>query len=120
MSNQVENGEKLVKYLLTLVKDARPSTRLLSSTCLTNLNKVGVLSDQDNSISLVVLPTLVKLLNEKNPVKSRAPLVLAYLVSDNESLQKAACDADAISKLAAIITGANGNGPAGDQLKEVN
>ena len=34
----------------------------------------------------------------------RKNLIKAYLIRDNESLQKAACDAEAITKLAQIIT----------------
>ena len=55
-------------------------------------------------IATVVLPILVRLLEERpSVVAEQAPFVLSYLVTDNENMQKAACDADAIKRLAAII-----------------
>ena len=46
----------------------------------------------------------MKLLDEKGPVREEAPHVLAYLIRDNEELQKAACDSDAVPKLADFVT----------------
>ena len=45
----------------------------------------------------------MKLLDEKGPVREEAPHVLAYLIRDNEELQKAACDSDAVPKLADFV-----------------
>ena len=175
----VEGKSSVVQVLLQFVKDARPHTRLLACTCLTNLHKTGSLAaaaavssnnnhshhhlDSTNSSSAFnnannssstnnsviatpnipqyILPTLVKLLQEKGAVRVRAPLVLAYLVSDSESLQKAASDSDAVGKLASMliassaiptanVTDIAGNGPESslnskslanfqDQMKEV-
>ncbi|RKP20485.1 ARM repeat-containing protein, partial [Rozella allomycis CSF55] len=86
------------------------------SYSLTNLNKVSVIENHDKTVAMTVLPALVKLLNEKIEIKTKAPLILAYLVSDNEELQKAACESDAVSKLASIITKATETTP--NQLKE--
>jgi len=53
---------------------------------------------------LVVLPTLIKLLKEDNTVvQERAPLIMADLVKDSETMQKAAYEADAIPNLATIL-----------------
>lgn len=105
--------------ILRLLHDKRPSTRLLAATCLTNLNKCGVIPPAHQSdVTLLVLPTLVKLFAEAGPIKTRAPLVLAYLVSESEDLQKAACDADAVSKLAHMLMHPD-VGPYHDQLQEV-
>lgn len=53
---------------------------------------------------LVVLPTLIKLLKEDNiQVQERAPLIMADLVKDSETMQKAAYEADAIPNLANIL-----------------
>ena len=105
----VEGKINVVQALLQFVKDSRPLTRLLACTCLTNLHKTNALASESlasssaSNLPQFILPTLVKLLQEKGAVKVRAPLVLAYLVSDSETLQKAASDSDAISKLASML-----------------
>jgi hypothetical protein len=71
---------------------------------LTNLYRTGVFSEPFNEIILVVLPALVKLLQDPtDDVQERAPLVLADLVKDSEEMQKAAFDADAIPRLAELL-----------------
>lgn len=74
------------------------------SSSLTNLYRTGVFSEPFNEIVLVVLPALVKLLQDPtDDVQERAPLVLADLVKDSEEMQKAAFDADAIPRLAELL-----------------
>lgn len=74
------------------------------SSSLTNLYRTGVFSEPFNEIILVVLPALVKLLQDPtDDVQERAPLVLADLVKDSEEMQKAAFDADAIPRLAELL-----------------
>lgn len=61
-------------------------------------------TEPSNDIILIVLPALVKLLQEPTgDIQERAPLVLADLIKDDEEMQKAAYDADAISKLAELL-----------------
>lgn len=75
---------------------------------LTNLYRTGVFTEPFNEIVLVVLPALVKLLKDPSgDIQERAPLVLADLVKDSEDMQKAAYDADAISKLAELLSSAS-------------
>lgn len=76
---------------------------------LTNVSRSGVLDDS-SATSMVqrVLPALIRLFDETGLVQERAPYVLAHLVIDNESLQKAACAADAVEKLSIFIRDANG------------
>ncbi|KAI7878465.1 ARM repeat-containing protein [Lichtheimia hyalospora FSU 10163] len=91
--------------MLDFVKDRCPNMRLIAATCLTNLYRTGVFTEPFNEIVLVVLPALVKLLKDPSgDIQERAPLVLADLVKDSEDMQKAAYDADAISKLAELLS----------------
>lgn len=61
-------------------------------------------TEPSNDIILIVLPALVKLLQEPTgDIQEKAPLVLADLIKDDEEMQKAAYDADAISKLAELL-----------------
>lgn len=61
-------------------------------------------TEPSNDIILIVLPALVKLLQEPTgDIQERAPIILADLIKDDEEMQKAAYDADAISKLAELL-----------------
>ncbi|KAI9349342.1 armadillo-type protein [Pilaira anomala] len=99
------NSDQLTtKTMLDFVKDKCPNMRLIAATCLTNLYRTGVFEEPFNEIILVVLPALVKLLQDPtDDVQERAPLVLADLIKDSEEMQKAAFDADAISRLAELL-----------------
>lgn len=78
---------------------------------LTNLYRTGVFSEPFNEIILVVLPALVKLLQDPtDDVQERTPLVLADLIKDSEEMQKAAFDADAISRLAELLASVSSKG----------
>jgi hypothetical protein len=56
-----------------------------------------------NDITVSVLPVLVKLFNDNGTIREEAPNVLANLVTGSEELQKAACDASAITKLTSFL-----------------
>ena len=61
------------------------------------------------SITLCVLPTLVKLFSDTtdlylSTIQERSIHYFSLLVSDNEDLQKASLDGDAISHLASILS----------------
>lgn len=81
-----------------------PRMQLAAASCLTNLTRADAIPEHMNHVMLIVLPTLIKLLDSSGDTQIEAPLILAYLVSDNEAMQKAACEADAIFKLADIIS----------------
>lgn len=71
---------------------------------MTNLYRTGVFAEPFNEITLIVLPALVKLLQDPtDDIQERAPLVLADLIKDSGDMQKAAYDSDAISKLAELL-----------------
>ncbi|KAF0444540.1 ARM repeat-containing protein [Gigaspora margarita] len=120
-----ETNEDPVKIMLNLIRDKSPTMRLISAKCLTHLCRAKAIDEYLNDITLAVLPTLVKLLDEKGPVREEAPHVLAYLIRDNEELQKAACDSEAVSKLAEFVTHISDQNSSyydplgdGDKLKE--
>ena len=93
---------KITQLLLSLVKSMSSNTdKLVVCSCIVNLYAVNVAKDLLRDINLVILPTLVKLLGTE--VNYKAALVLAYLTAGSEELQKSACEAEAIPKLAQAI-----------------
>eukprot|EP00835_Amoeboradix_gromovi_P001517 NODE_70_length_23697_cov_0.294771.p6 type:complete len:498 gc:universal NODE_70_length_23697_cov_0.294771:14714-13221(-) len=105
MSLKLAIGDKQVllsTLLVSLCKSMRHSNdKLIVCSCLVNLFAVNVANELQREVNLVVLPTLVKLLNSE--VDYKAALVLAYLTSGSEELQKAASEAEAIPKLSQVV-----------------
>ncbi|KAF9918008.1 hypothetical protein BX616_010592 [Lobosporangium transversale] len=101
---RLETGERPAPYILRLACDKSPTMRLAAVTCLTYMNRAGVIQEHNSDIMLTVLPVLVKMLQLDGIVQETAPKVLAYLVWESESMQKAVCDMEAIPKLASIIS----------------
>jgi hypothetical protein len=79
--------------------------RLLAATCLSNLHRCQAIpQERSQEILVTLLPCLVKLFSDPSlTIKEKAPLILAYLVSESEEMQKLAADADAIPKLAQLL-----------------
>jgi len=92
-----------VQAILELIKDKRPETRLLAASCMTTLCRNGIVTDQKAAMVQRVLPALIKLLAEADPVREKAPEIMGRLVSESEEYQKAACDTDAIPTLAGFV-----------------
>ncbi|KAJ3165421.1 hypothetical protein HDU88_004217 [Geranomyces variabilis] len=100
-----------------MVRDRRPVMRLLAATCLTNIYRAGALpAHLAPDAVLTLLPALIKLFTETAPisalygsgwatVQEKAPKVFADLVEASEDMQKAAMEADAVAKLAAVVVG---------------
>ncbi|KAF9382683.1 hypothetical protein CPB97_007018 [Podila verticillata] len=101
---RLEKGERPAPFILRLVRDKSPTMRLAAATCLTYLNRAGVIPDHYVDIMQTVLPVLVKMLLLTGPVQETAPKILAYLIWESENMQKAVCEMDAIPKLAQIIS----------------
>ncbi|KAF9144403.1 hypothetical protein BG015_000123 [Linnemannia schmuckeri] len=101
---RLEKGERPAPFILRLVRDKSPTMRLAAATCLTYLNRAGVIPEHNNEIMLTVLPILVKMLQLTGAVQETAPQVLAHLIWESETMQKAVCDMEAIPKLASIIS----------------
>lgn len=114
----------LIPWLISQVRSGDPITRLMAASVLTNLFKVGLIGKRmAQLLVLLVLPVLVRLLNEdemltkvsvgvggvdsdtweKWTIQERAPAVLARLVMDSPEMQKAAVDAGAIKRLAVML-----------------
>lgn len=104
-------NKDFVESYSTLLQKSAPETRLAAATCLVHLYRSKVLSpDQEQHLVKVMLPTLIKLVDEARlplPIRCRAPLVLAILLADDEILQKAAMEGDAIPKVAALLINAD-------------
>lgn len=81
--------------------------RLIACTFLTNVYRAGTVEGVVNmaqSIRTHLLPMLVRFFSEPDmPMKQKATLVLAYLVSDREDMQSAASEAEAIPRIADIL-----------------
>lgn len=114
----------LIPWLISQVRSGDPTTRLMATGVLTNLFKVGLVGKRmAQLLVLLVLPVLVRLLNEdemltkvsvgvggvdldtweKWTIQERAPAILARLVMDSTEMQKAAVDAGAIKRLAIML-----------------
>ncbi|KAA8894503.1 armadillo-type protein [Sphaerosporella brunnea] len=116
---------EIISWLVALIRSGDPITRLSAASTLTNLFLVGLVSKRLVSyVALLVVPILVHLLDGEGKivgygntgvggidsqtwnrwqVEERAPAVLARLVIENLEFQKAAMDAGAVKKLAAIL-----------------
>jgi hypothetical protein len=93
-----------IKVAFRLIRDKKPSLKLLSATLLAVLMNAGVLEDRLEMLKILVLPTLVKLMNERdNTIKERTLLVLAYFLDNNEELQKVSGDIGLVQKLAPFL-----------------
>lgn len=118
----------ILPWLISQVRSGDPITRLMAISVLTNLFKVDLVSKKlVQLLILLVLPVLVRLLSEEGKenrvnagvgsvdaetwvswtIQEKAPAVLARLVMDSTEMQKAAVDAGAIKKLAAMLKRAN-------------
>ncbi|KAH0612213.1 uncharacterized protein H6S33_010265 [Morchella sextelata] len=114
----------VILWLISQVRSGDSFTRLMATAVLTNLFKVSLISKKMTHILvLLVLPVLVRLLNEEDMlvkvgvgvggvdaetrqkwiIQERAPAILSRLVMDSPEMQKAAVDALAIKKLALML-----------------
>ncbi|KAI8811242.1 armadillo-type protein [Cladochytrium replicatum] len=102
-----DQGDSSVAVIFKLTREKRPLMKLLAATCLTNLVRTKSLSaDRHEEAVNILLPTIIMLFSEIIPTPAsaqHAPLVFAYLVWDDENLQKKAMDKDAIVKLSQMI-----------------
>ncbi|KAI8822623.1 armadillo-type protein [Fimicolochytrium jonesii] len=111
-------------YMSNLIRDQRPVMRLLAATCMTRIYRTGKMpANRSQEAYITILPTLIKLFSDTAPistlygsgwatVQEKAPRVFADLVEASEDLQRAALEADAISRLAAVIIAQNPGGMA--------
>ena len=110
------DGQKVMAIFIDLVKDKRASTRLSAIACITHLSRTSSIPrEHQQSIVLIVLPTLIRLFSDSSPINSslgtnlstiseRAMALFATLVSESQELQSAAMEGSAITKLAEIAS----------------
>ena len=121
-------GSPLVRWLISTVRRGDAHTRLMAASLLTNLCQFRRTGPIVRTIECMVLPVLVRLLDDENSnmvaeqhkggaevggerlpqrmqwiIRERAPAVLADLINDSEQMQKAAVEAHAVKKLAGMF-----------------
>lgn len=135
----------LVRWLIAVVRQGDALTRLMAASLLINLchQRTGPIV---KSIEYMVLPVLVRLLDDDTQsmsqaehhrggaavggqqlpqriewiIRERAPAVLADLINDSEQMQKAAVEAHAIRRLAGMLKKTFEVSPPGSAAKETN
>ncbi|KAH8178338.1 armadillo repeat protein [Sarocladium implicatum] len=84
----------LIPWLIYLVRNREDNERLSAASILTSLFKAGLGTQPSQQSSLNQADEV-----ERRHILQRAPAVLAHLISDSETLQKAAFDCDAVGIL---------------------
>lgn len=122
-SSAEEQESPFVAYLLYILRSRDGMGRLAAAAMLAVLYRAGLLSTaRESAIATLVIPLLLeltsygdahvtgrdpardtKILQQSRLVQERTPAVLAMFVTDNEFLQKAACDAHAIPRLCTML-----------------
>ncbi|KAI5800363.1 armadillo-type protein [Peziza echinospora] len=129
LDNTVLEESPLVRWLIGIVRTGDPLTRLMATSLLTNLCQTRLTGPIVKSIEHMVLPILVRLLDDESTfaspldnlkgyssiagydvpqrvewiIRERAPSVLADLVNDDAQMQKAAVEGNAIKRLAGMF-----------------
>lgn len=81
----------------------KPDIRLLACVAVTNLYRSCAISNGTDLITKRVLPALTQLFDESGQISVRAPLVMAFLVSNDEKIQSAAISCNAVAKLISML-----------------
>lgn len=105
-SNSKHDGPpEALSLLLSFAKSHRPMVQLLVITCLVHLYTNQTCSDMDSGMTSIVIPGILRLLDESSipSVQERTPLLLIYLLSHDDSLQKTILEAGIVKRLAALI-----------------
>jgi hypothetical protein len=123
ISDPEDPEHPLVAYLILLLRSRLGIERLMAASVLTVLYRAGLADKtRETAIGLLVVPLLVDMLDDMVipsgsldssaeakavsldwAVKERAPAILAMLITDSEYLQKAAFDANVVSKLSKLL-----------------
>ncbi|KAI1388779.1 ARM repeat-containing protein [Hypoxylon trugodes] len=126
-SNNDADGEEaespLIPWLINLIRTRKGSEMLMATSILTSLFKAGfTYKTREANIGLLVIPVLLSLLNDidtklkdidynncnRNTISmlnliEEAPIILAYLITDSELLQKAAFDCNAVKIMCKLL-----------------
>ena len=119
-----EPESPLIAYLILVLRARTGLERLMAAAVLTVLYRAGLTNKtRETAIGLLVVPLLVQMLDDEVvtlakvqddttsceatsiewALKERVPAILAMLITDSEYLQKAAFDANAVSKLSKML-----------------
>jgi armadillo repeat-containing protein 8 len=106
----------LVPWLISLVRNRDDKDALMAASVLTSLYKCGfAYKSRESILGLLVIPKLLQLLEHAQPqnqedlieadldIIEQTPAVLDRLVTDSESLQKAASDSNAVKTLCKLL-----------------
>lgn len=123
-SSDFEDPESpLIAYLIWLLRSRFGMERLMAASVLAILYRAGLThKSRETAVGLLVVPLLVNMLDDivipskskdslseaeatslDQAMKEEAPATLAMLITDSEYLQKAALDANIISKLSKML-----------------
>ncbi|KAL7623833.1 hypothetical protein AAE478_005389 [Parahypoxylon ruwenzoriense] len=118
-----ESESPLIPWLIALVRSGSGNEILMAASILTSLFKAGFsYKTREASIGLLVVPVLLSMLNEVEAktkgidynncnrdttstlnIIEEAPAILARLITDSESLQKAAFDSGAVRTVCKLL-----------------
>lgn len=116
----------IIPWLVYLVRSLDEEGRIMALSVLTSLFRAGLCMTvaRETTLALLVVPILINTIERndkeasdgqeledvgdakaltKHSVLERAPVILARLITDNESLQKAAFDCDAVKILTRLL-----------------
>ncbi|BFZ57997.1 hypothetical protein PYCC9005_005055 [Savitreella phatthalungensis] len=94
-----------VGALVGLIRSDSSPVRLAAAAALSNLCRNGCIPERfKRDMVLVVLPIVVRLFDEADEMPGKAPRILTDLIADSDEMQKAACEAGAVKRLASILT----------------
>lgn len=97
-------GVDLIPFLFELAgKHSKADVRLMASVVITNLFRSRALPHGHDLIAKNILPGLTQLCDEQGIVSVRAPMILAFLVSQDEALQLACIGCNAVGKLISMV-----------------
>ena len=115
-----DTESQVVPWLIHLVRVRQAREKVAAAALLASLCRAGFVGRQrEPAIGNLVIPPLLTLLSiiqdstttsdadvaENQELLERIPFVLSRLVTDSETLQKAACDADAVKLLSKLLKG---------------
>ncbi|KAK3280949.1 hypothetical protein CYMTET_11240 [Cymbomonas tetramitiformis] len=94
----------VVERICALLKDRNTRLRVLACSCLANMSRASSLpTARQHELAALALPVAVRLVGEGEGGFHEAPRVVAQLVSGNADMQKVACDAEVVPRLAKLL-----------------
>ena len=106
---KTSTGTDSIALILSVARSGIANLKLYACACLVHMYRSGALPPSyAAAIILAVLPNLVKLFADTTPlytasIQERSIRYFSLLVSDDEELQRAAMDSDAIQQLALLL-----------------